>query len=80
MDYVFNYPRGVSMEDGAEHVLPLGFGCIYNHDKNDNAAWYNTEDIPYHFDFIALKDIRVGEEICTNYGGDYWPSKTQTEL
>tara|TARA_R110000744_G_scaffold320994_1_gene427109 strand:- start:57 stop:449 length:393 start_codon:yes stop_codon:yes gene_type:complete len=75
MDYVFNYPMGVGMEGGAEHVLPLGFGCIYNHDNNDNASWYNVENTPYHFDFIALKDIQPGEEICTNYGDDYWPTK-----
>tara|TARA_R110000744_G_scaffold65071_1_gene133707 strand:- start:208 stop:600 length:393 start_codon:yes stop_codon:yes gene_type:complete len=80
MDYVFNYPRGVSMEKGAEHVLPLGFGCIYNHDNNDNAAWYNTENIPFHFDFIALRDIQPGEEICTNYGDDYWPTKSHKPI
>mgnify|MGYP000020329029 FL=1 len=76
MDYVFNYPRGTSMDNGAEHVLPLGFGCIYNHSNdNSNAMWDNTKDIPYHFDFIALKNIEVGEEICTYYGDEYWPTK-----
>jgi hypothetical protein len=38
--------------------------------------WDNTKDIPYHFDFIAIKDIGVGEEICTYYGDEYWPTKT----
>lgn len=79
MDYVFNYPKDDLIENGAVHVLPLGFGCIYNHDNNNNATWYDTKDIPFHFDFIAERDIAAHEEICTFYGKDYWPQKKQRD-
>jgi len=75
MDYVFNYPKGPSVDEGAVHVLPLGFGCIYNHAEDNNAAWHNTPDLEFHFDFIAERDIPAHEEICTYYGKDYWPQK-----
>ena len=31
-----------------------------------------TLDVEMHFDFIALKNIEIGEEICTNYGRLFW--------
>ena len=67
IDYRFCYPMG---DNWLEYVLPLGYGCIYNHDNNNNAMWRNhpTERA---FQFYAVKDIEVGEEICTNYGPDY---------
>ncbi len=35
-DYRFLWPqRG----DHKEHVIPLGYGCIYNHSNNNNATW-----------------------------------------
>jgi len=71
-DYIFNYPK----INAIEHVLPLGFGCIYNHDENYNALWFDSK-IPYHFDFIAQRDINISEEICTYYGDNYWPLKNK---
>lgn len=68
-DYKFNYPAEGNVE---EYVLPLGNGCIYNHSNDNNAYWRNH---PEHkaFQFIALKDIEIGEEICTYYGDvEYW--------
>ncbi len=73
-DYVFNYPKANS----TEHVLPLGFGCIYNHDENYNAMWFDNPT-PYHFDFIAQKNIEIDEEICTYYGENYWPLKIKRD-
>ena len=35
-DYRFLYP--VSGEH-LEHVIPSGYGCIYNHSDNNNAFW-----------------------------------------
>jgi len=71
-DYRFLWPqRG----DHKEHVIPLGYGCIYNHDDNNNAFW---KDHPRNktFQFIATRDIQPGEEICTYYGGDsYWEER-----
>ena len=70
MDYAFNYPKGKLLPE-AELVLPLGFGCIYNHDEDNNADWQNSVR-PYHFNFVALRDIKAHEEICTYYGSTYW--------
>ena len=70
MEYVFQYPKDSSAEVG-EHVLALGFGGIYNHSDDNNAKWEHTPDMPYHFDFIAVKDIAPHEEICTFYGKEY---------
>ena len=77
MDYVFNYPQKVNIGEGAVHVLPLGFGCIYNHDDNSNVEWHDNPNIPYHFDFVAFRDINAHDEICSYYGKDYWPQKKQ---
>jgi SET domain-containing protein len=65
--YRFMYPTN----NPEMHVIPLGYGCIYNHSEKNNATWcmgrYKM------FNFIALRDIEVGEEICTSYGGrNYW--------
>ena len=52
------------------NVIPLGYGCIYNHCNNNNAKWVNHPNC-WAFQFIATKDIESGEEICTNYGDEY---------
>ena len=67
-DYVFNYPQ-----DGKfiTLVLPTGGGCVYNHDDNHNAYWIDSEE-DMHFDYIAKRDIKKDEEICTHYGENYW--------
>lgn len=65
-DYRFNYPQGLPNENTSQ-VLPLGYGCIYNHSNNANAYW---QDHPEYkaFQFIAKRNILIGEEICTYYG------------
>lgn len=71
IDYRFNWPKSAS--EWVEQVIPLGFGCIYNHNDDNNAVW---QDHPEHhkvFQFIAIRDIEPGEEICTYYGpSSYW--------
>lgn len=65
--YRFLYP----VKDPKEQCIPLGYGCIYNHSDNNNATWVDGK---YRmFNFVAIRDILPGEEICTRYGGeDYW--------
>jgi uncharacterized protein len=68
-DYHFNYPTG---NDPTELVLPWGYGCLYNHSDTPNAYWM---DHPKYkaFQYIAHRNIEVGEEITTYYGDDnYW--------
>ena len=77
IDYRFNWPQ---KGDTLEQVLPLGFGCIYNHSDNNNAIWVDhpTEKL---FQFIAIKDILPGEEICTYYGDHtYWGERNHTKV
>jgi SET domain-containing protein len=69
-NYAFSYPPG--NEEHNFSVLPLGYGSVYNHSDENNAHWIKTPDVEMHFDFIALKNIEIGEEICTNYGRLFW--------
>lgn len=39
-DYRFCYPQGPNWE---EYVIPLGYGCIYNHSDTNNAMWRNLQ-------------------------------------
>ena len=71
-DYRFCYPQG---ENWTEYVIPLGYGCVYNHSDENNAMWRN-HSTKRGFEFYACRDIEIGEEICTNYGPDYrWVKK-----
>lgn len=73
IDYRFNWPQDSETQ---EQVIPFGNGCIYNHNDNNNAIW---RDHPRYkaFQFVAIKDIHPGEEICTYYGGDdYWNERS----
>lgn len=69
IDYRFNWPQGTEWED---QVLPLGYGCLYNHSENANAYWVsNLENRT--FKFISNREIKKGEEIFVWYGDvSYW--------
>jgi SET domain-containing protein len=68
-DYKFNYPAEGNVE---EYVIALGNGSIYNHSENNNACWRNHPEYKA-FQFVAIRDIKVGEEICIYYGDEnYW--------
>ncbi len=52
-----------------EAAIVLGFGSLYNHSFLPNAEYiidYEQET----FDFVAIRDIKAGEEITVNYNGD----------
>ena len=55
------------------NVIPLGYGCVYNHSHNNNAKWINHPKCKA-FQFMAIRNIEIGEEICTNYGDAYMGS------
>lgn len=65
---------------GDSKVLPLGFGCMYNHSDNANVIWKKDEDVEFIINFIAKRDIKVGEEICHNYGPTYWEDRNKKKL
>lgn len=49
-------------------LIALGFGSIYNHTYTPNAL-YKIKPAENTIDFIALRDIKKGDEITVNYNG-----------
>lgn len=50
-------------------AIALGYGSLYNHSYNPNAEY--EEDVKKQIIiFTALRDIKKGEEITTNYNGE----------
>ena len=79
-NYVFIYPKDVATAKEINYCLPLGNGIIYNHSDDNNCMWFDWEDngIPM-FRFIAQRDIKRGEEICTYYGQNWWNDKNNKQ-
>ena len=54
-------------------AIMLGYLSIYNHSDEPNVRIEgNHTDIAV---VIAIRDIEFGEEICWNYGGNYWDGR-----
>jgi hypothetical protein len=55
---------------GGKAVIALGAGSLYNHERWPNANW-NLRKVQGHryIELFALRDIKIGEEICINYFG-----------
>lgn len=67
-DYYFNWPF-VRSEQGVPTVaVVLGYGSLYNHSYTPNLV-IKANQREQAFDFIALRDIRCGEELTHNYTG-----------
>lgn len=56
-------------EDGREGAIALGYGSLYNHSFKPNTRYVKHYE-RLIIDFIAIRDIAVGEEIRTNYNGE----------
>lgn len=52
--------------------MPLGFGAIYNHSDSNNIKWKVIGE--RLIEFYSIKDIKPKEELCHNYGKNYWKS------
>ena len=65
--YRFSYPVG-----GDQIAITLGFGSIYNHSYTPNLLWRDHPRYKEIFQFIALRNIHPGEELCTFYGNKYF--------
>jgi len=59
--YTFDYGRGTI-------ALALGFGSLYNHSFQPNARYEDVGNQTKHY--IAVRDIKPGEEVTINYNGD----------
>lgn len=54
--------------------IALGYGSIYNHDLKNNITYTNTFDGENLMIYITTRDIKSGEELCINYGINYFIS------
>ena len=63
--YVFSWEAGTC-------AVAFGFGSIYNHSNDNNAVWrpscaFLKKKKPDRIHYVAVKDIKAGEEICIHY-------------
>lgn len=71
-DYQFLHP------ETKYKLIPLGYGCIYNHSDFPNLIWKPiTNRI---INFYAINDIKNGEQLFHTYGNLYWKSKEKKLL
>jgi SET domain-containing protein len=70
IDYRFNWPQGTM--EWEKQVVSSGYGSLYNHSNEPNASWRSNLQ-NNTFEFYALKDIHIDEEIFVWYGdSNYW--------
>ena len=58
-----------------EYLIALGLGMVYNHSSDPNAEWEINEEDNRFIRFVAVKEIKENEEICHDYGDEYWESR-----
>jgi len=66
--YGFAWPHQTqeTLHLNTQLAIPLGTGCVYNSSPNNNAIY--TNDLKRQLIiFSAIKPIKKGEEICTDY-------------
>ena len=67
-DYVFQY-------DDHCYAMVLGYGMIYNHSSRPNIYHEQCKKYSDSYEFFAKRDIKKGEELCHNYGKEWWASR-----
>lgn len=67
-DYMFDYTDGMV-------CIMLGNGGIYNHSYEPNLCHEWKDDDQEVVEFVALQNIKKGEELLIDYGKDYWKGK-----
>jgi SET domain-containing protein len=68
-DYVFASRRPGKV------LLLLGYGMLYNHSSRPNLFHRTAGRLS--IEFVALRDIEVGEELTHDYGPEYWQDRGQ---
>jgi hypothetical protein len=66
-DYVF------SARQPGKLLLVLGYGMLYNHSAQPNLFHRSAGRL--QIEFVALRDIAVGEELTHDYGAAYWQDR-----
>ncbi len=56
---------------GKEYAMGLGYIMLYNHSNKPNIELESdlTDNL---FTVMAIRDIKIGEELCWDYGCDVW--------
>ena len=62
-DYYYDWRK----PDGNRAIV-LGCGSLYNHSYQPNARYVRRFD-ECEMDYVALRPIAEGEEVCVNYNG-----------
>ena len=65
MLYHYYFAWGKQQKSGA---IALGLGSIYNHSYTPNAVYVPKQE-KMAIEFVAVRHIRAGEEVTTNYNG-----------
>ena len=64
-----------SANDKESNLVSLGHCSLINHsEKKQNCTWNVSKD-DNTITFYAIKPIKKGEELYTNYGKEYWNNK-----
>lgn len=62
------------------YVMAMGYGSFYNHSNQPNSYFFSNKDT-FTIDFVSLRNIKKGEEIFVDYGGEeYWSSRKYVEV
>jgi SET domain-containing protein len=74
----YMYARYQNDEEAQKHGfimhIAAGYGMLYNHQDEPNALWkFNYPQLLG--DIIAIKDLKIGDEIFINYGNCYFNNK-----
>ncbi len=56
-------------KNGREAAIALGYGSIYNHSATPNIT-YDHKEKKNQIVFTAIRNIRAGEELLSNYHND----------
>jgi SET domain-containing protein len=69
-----------SIKGSNEDLLSLGFGSIYNHSETPNIRWTIESIKDRTIKFIAIRDIKIGEELLHDYGKKWWGKRKELKL
>jgi SET domain-containing protein len=62
------------------YVMAMGYGSFYNHSNEPNSFFFSNKET-FTVDFVSTKNIKKGEEIFVDYGGEeYWSSRKYVQV
>ena len=62
------------------YVMAMGYGSFYNHSNEPNSYFFSNKET-FTVDVVSTKNIKKGEEIFVDYGGEeYWSSRKYVQV